>query len=106
MFYEKELPKTNQEELLIEKVIKRKGDKLDVKWKEYDNSFNIWIDKKDIIYMGEYFPKPNSLGANVKVELYLSNCATKTDLKNATWVDTPSFAKKYDLANLKSDVDK
>ena len=34
--------------------------------------------------MGEYFPKPNSLGANVKVELYLSNCATKTDLKNAT----------------------
>ena len=56
--------------------------------------------------MGEYFPKPNSLGANVKVELYLSNCATKTDLKNATWVDTPSFAKKYDVANLKSDVDK
>ena len=49
MFYEKELPKANQEELLIEKVIKRKGDKLDVKWKEYDNSFNIWIDKKDII---------------------------------------------------------
>ena len=49
MFYEKELPKTNQEELLIEKVIKRKGDKLDVKWKGYDNSFNIWIDKKDII---------------------------------------------------------
>ena len=48
MFYEKELPKTNQEELLIEKVIKRKGDKLDVKWKGYDNSFNIWIDKKDI----------------------------------------------------------
>ena len=48
MFYEKELPKANQEELLIEKVIKRKGDKLDVKWKGYDNSFNIWIDKKDI----------------------------------------------------------
>ena len=48
MFYEKELPNTNQEELLIEKVIKRKGDKLDVKWKGYDNSFNIWIDKKDI----------------------------------------------------------
>ena len=49
MFYEKELPNTNQEELLIEKVIKRKGDKLDVKWNKYDNSFNIWIDKKDII---------------------------------------------------------
>ena len=56
--------------------------------------------------MSEYFPKPNSLGANVKVEVDLSNYATKTDLKNATGVDTSSFAKKIDLANLKSDVDK
>ena len=37
--------------------------------------------------MSEYVPKPNSLGANVKVELDLSNYATKTDLKNATRVD-------------------
>ena len=29
-FYQKELQKTNQEEFRIEKVIKRKGDKLDV----------------------------------------------------------------------------
>ena len=49
MFCENELPKRHQEELLIEKVIKIKGDKLDVKWKGYDNSFNIWIDKRDII---------------------------------------------------------
>ena len=56
--------------------------------------------------MSEYFLKPNSLGSNVKVELDLSNYATKTDLKNATWVDTSSFAKKTDLANLKSVVDK
>ena len=56
--------------------------------------------------MSEYFPKPNSLGANVKVELDLSNYAIKTDLKNATGVDTSSFAKKTDLANLKSDVGK
>ena len=48
-FYEKELQKTNQEEFRIEKVIRRKGDKLYVKWKSYDNSFNSWIDKKDII---------------------------------------------------------
>ena len=27
--------------------------------------------------MSEYFPEPNSLGANVKVELDLSNYATK-----------------------------
>ena len=45
-FYEKELQKTNQKEFRIEKVIKRKGDKLYVKWKDYDNSFNSWIDKR------------------------------------------------------------
>ena len=48
-FYEKELQKTNQKEFRIEKVIKRKGDKLYVKWKGYDNSFNSWIDKKDLM---------------------------------------------------------
>ena len=48
-FYEKELQKTNQKEFRTEKVIKRKGDKLYVKWKGYDNSFNSWIDKKDIV---------------------------------------------------------
>ena len=39
-FHEKELQKTNQKESRTEKVIKRKGDKLYVKWKGYDNSFN------------------------------------------------------------------
>ena len=48
-FYEKELKKTNQEEFRIEKLIKRKGNKLYVKWKSYDNSFNSWINKKDIV---------------------------------------------------------
>ena len=47
-FYEKELQKTNQEEFRIEKVIKRKGDKMYVKWKRFDDSFNSWIDKKDL----------------------------------------------------------
>ena len=32
---------------IVEKVIKRKGNKLYIKWKGYDNSFNRWIDKKD-----------------------------------------------------------
>ena len=45
-FYEKELQKTNQKEFRIEKVIKRKGNKLYVKWKGYNNYFNTWIDKK------------------------------------------------------------
>ena len=48
-FYGKELQKTNQKEIRIEKVIKKKGDKLYVKWKGYNNSFNSWIDKKDIV---------------------------------------------------------
>ena len=48
-FYEKELQKTSQKEFTIEKVLKRKGDKLYVKWKGYDNRFNSWIDKKDLI---------------------------------------------------------
>ena len=44
-FYEKELKKTNEKEFRIEKVLKRKGDKLYVKWKGYSNSFNSWINK-------------------------------------------------------------
>ena len=48
LFYERELQKTNQKEFRIGKIIKRKGNKLYVKWKGFDNSFNGWIDKKDI----------------------------------------------------------
>ena len=48
-FYEKELQKTDQKEPRIEKVMEKKGDKLYVKWKGYDNSFNSYIDKKDIV---------------------------------------------------------
>ena len=48
-FYEKEFEKTNQKKFRVEKVIKRKGNKLYVKWKVYDDSSNGWIDKKDIV---------------------------------------------------------
>ena len=48
-FYEKESQKKNQKEFRIEKVIKRNGDKLYVKSKGCNNSFNSWIDKKDIV---------------------------------------------------------
>ena len=48
-FYKKELQKTNQKEFRVEKVIKRKEDKLYVKWKGYDNPFNSWIDTKDTV---------------------------------------------------------
>ena len=49
LFYEKELQKANRQEFRIEKVIKRKGDKLYIKWKGSDNSFKSWIDKKDLV---------------------------------------------------------
>ena len=48
-FYEKELQKPNQNEQKTEKVIKRKRNKLYIKWKGFDNSLNSWIDKKDIV---------------------------------------------------------
>ena len=55
--------------------------------------------------MSECFSEPKSLGRTVKVELDLSNYATKADLKNASGVDKSKFAKKVDSANLKSDAD-
>ena len=49
LFMEKNKKKTNQKEFKIEKVIKRKGNKLYAKWKEYNNLLNRWIDKKYMI---------------------------------------------------------
>ena len=56
--------------------------------------------------MIEYFPEPKSSGGRVKVKLDLSNYATKADLTNATGADTSKLAKKVNLADLKSNVDK
>ena len=54
--------------------------------------------------MSEYSTEPKSFGGRGKVELDLSIYETKADLKNATNVNALAFAKKTDLANLKSDV--
>ena len=56
--------------------------------------------------MSIYFLQPKSLKRRIKVELYLSNYATKADLKTAIGVNTSKFAKKVDLANLRSNVGK
>ena len=53
--------------------------------------------------MSKYFHEPKG---KVNIELVLSNYATKTDLRNATAINTSSFAKKVDLPNLESNVDK
>ena len=48
-FMKKNYKRLYNKNFRIEKVIKRKGNKLYVKWKRYDSSFNSWIDKKDLI---------------------------------------------------------
>ena len=55
--------------------------------------------------MSEYFPKPQSHEENIKVEIDLSNYATKEDIKNITHVDISSFALKTNLSSLKTKVD-
>ena len=52
-----------------------------------------------------YYPPYKSSSNNIKVELDLTNYATKTDLNNITHVDTSSFASKTSLAALKTEVD-
>ena len=56
--------------------------------------------------MSQHFPPYNNYSNNIKVELDLSNYATKDDVKNITHVDVSSFASKTNLAALKSEVDK
>ena len=57
--------------------------------------------------MSQYFPKPDELfGQDIHVKVDLSNYATKTDLKNVSYVDMNSFAVKSNLASLKTEVDK
>ena len=56
--------------------------------------------------MSQYYPPYKSSSNNIKVELDLSNYATKDDVKNITHVDVSSYATKTNLAALKTEVDK
>ena len=56
--------------------------------------------------MSQYYPLYKSSSNNIKVELDLTNYATKNDLKNITHVDVSTYAIKTNLAALKSEVDK
>ena len=57
--------------------------------------------------MSQYFPKPyRKFQGNINVTVDLANYATKSDIKNATRVDTSKLAAKSDLARLKPEVDK
>ena len=61
---------------------------------------------KILCYKMSYYPPYKSSSNNVKVELDLTNYATKTDLKNIAHVDVSSFASKTNLVALKTEVDK
>ena len=56
--------------------------------------------------MSQHFTKPSNHKEKFKVEVDLSNYATKANIKNITHVDTSNFALKANLANLKTEVDK
>ena len=56
--------------------------------------------------MSQYFPPYRSHRGDIKVELDLSNYATKTDLKYVAHADVSTFASKTNLASLKTEVDK
>ena len=59
------------------------------------------------IKMSQYFPKPyEPFGGDINVKVDLSNYATKSDLKNATRIDTSKLTAKSDSVSLKSEVDK
>ena len=63
--------------------------------------------KKTFYKLSQYFLEPYShFRRNVKVELNLSNYATKFELKEATGIDTSELTAKADLACLKAEVDK
>ena len=56
--------------------------------------------------MSQYFPTPSSHKENIKVEIDLSNYATKKDINDITHVDTSNFALKTKIFTLKTEVDK
>ena len=63
------------------KFIQKKGDKLYIKWKSYNSSFNKWIDKNEKTLMSEYFPELIFLEGRVKVKSDSSNYATNANFK-------------------------
>lgn len=58
--------------------------------------FRKWVSTQNQILIAE---------EKLKVELYLSNYPTKSEVKKTTSVDTPEFGKNFDLSILKSKID-
>ena len=78
----------------------------DEKWKDYDNSFNSWIDRKDIVKMSQYFFKPfEPLGGDINVKVDLFSYVTKPNLRKTRGTDTYLLALKSNLASQKAGID-
>ena len=104
-FYEKYLQKANPEESRAEKVIKKNGDKLYVKYKGYiKNNLILGLIKKMLNKNESIFSKPYKLfGEDIHLKwVYL--IMQQKHLKNATGVYTSKLAAKTDLVNLKAEV--
>ena len=57
--------------------------------------------------MSQYFHKPyESFGGDINVKVDLSSYTAKPDIKNISHIDTSSFVLKWNLASLKTEVDK
>ena len=102
-FYEKELQKTSQEKFRIEKIMKRKSDKLYIKWNGYDNSFNSWINEKDLVkkWVNTFLSR-----LEILEEILMWNLIFQIMQQKLTYDSTSSFALKTNLASLKTEVDK
>ena len=105
VFMKNNCKKLIKKNLELKKILKTKGNKSYVKWKEYNNLFNSWIDKKDLIKRVSTFHHIEVLEQLCKF-LDLSSYATKADLKNVTHVDVRSVALKIYPSNIKTEVDK
>ena len=100
-FYEKELQKTIQEKCRIEKLLKRKGGRLYVKWKGYDDSFNSCIVVKKAVY-DKLVAKVNNIGTSDFV-LKTKYQTDKTELEKKI-LDLTDFIKKTKFTELEDKI--
>ena len=85
-------------------ITRKNGFKCDLKTIISNDSQYLWINLRG--FEAETESKPQSHEKNIKVEIDLTNYATKEDIKNIAHVDTWSFALKTNLSSLKTEVDK
>ena len=95
-------PNWSKEIFIVDKI----NDTVPYTYNLKDLIFMIKNYKRLYYKMSTYYPPYKTSSNNIKVELDLSNYATKNDLKNITHVDVSSFASKTNLAALKTEVDK